>query len=553
MQFMDIWQVLAGVAFFLLGIHFMEDALQQLAGRQFKLFLKKQTASKTRAIAGGTIVTAVLQSSSVVNLMVLAFVGAGIFTVRNALAVILGSNLGTTFTGWIIVLAGFSLKIEAMALPLAGLAGLGYSLLPPHGKWHRICRFFLGFSFLFIGLGYMKTGMEAFVAEVNLQQFAQAPLIIFLLAGFIITAMVQSSSATMAICLTALHAGALTFDDSIAVILGSELGTTVKLFIASIKGAQAKRKVALGNFGFNILSVILVLVFLPWLSPMVRSLPGMTDPLIALVFFQSLVNFLGILLFAPWLDRIAHFLDLRIRKEEEETLYIHKADLKAPQAALIALEKETRCFLFASLHYLGDVFSVKPGSFENGCQHKKTNGMSSAEKYEHLKFLYGEIHGYCSSMQQLLNSTADTEKLDRLLAAVRNTMYAAKSIKDAVPDLIQLENSSNDVKYEFYTRTRADVQEFCTEFANLLHDPAAPDTGLLLHLYRQIAGNYSGTLRNLYTTGTASRLNETEISTLLNFNREITTAFKSLVFAAREYLLDREQSKNLGEMPGFIH
>lgn len=553
MQNMDIWQLLAGVAFFLLGIRFMEEALQQMAGRQFKLFLKKQTASSGRAIIGGAIVTAVLQSSSVVNLMVLAFTGAGIFSVRNALGVVLGANLGTTFTGWIIVLAGFSFKLEALALPLAGLSGLGFTLLSTHGKWYRLCRFLLGFSFMFIGLGYMRTGMEGFVLTVDLQQYASAPLIVFLLTGFIITTLIQSSSATMAICLSALHAGALTFDDSIAVILGSELGTTIKLFIASIQGASAKRKVALGNFSFNMISVFLVLLFLPWLSPMVRSFPGMQDPLIALVFFQSLVNFIGILFFAPWLGWIARWLDRHIHNKEEETLYIHKADLKAPQAALVALEKETRCLIFSVLHYLGDAFKVKDQLILNGCVHKKNNGSSLAEKYEHLKFLYGEIHGYCSHLQMQLSDPADTEKFDRLLAAIRNSMYAAKSIKDAVPDLEQLENSSNDLKYDFYNRTRADVQEFYQEFATMLNDSTIPATEWLMHLYLQISGNYSGSLRSLYTTGTATRLNETEISTLLNFNREITTAFKSLVFAAKEYLLDRKQSKGLGELPGFIH
>ncbi|MGB3155413.1 MAG: Na/Pi symporter, partial [Chitinophagaceae bacterium] len=166
----DIWKVLAGVAIFLLGVRFLEESLQQLAGRRFKLYLKKQTASKIKAIGGGALVTGVLQSSSVVSLMVLAFVGAGIITMPNALAVILGANLGTTITGWIVALAGFNFNIENMALPVTGIAGLGFAIFNKQSRWYNWSRFLLGFSFLFVGLGYMKTGIEGLVLSMDLQQ-----------------------------------------------------------------------------------------------------------------------------------------------------------------------------------------------------------------------------------------------------------------------------------------------------------------------------------------------------------------------------------------------
>src|SRR5688572_24385198 len=122
----DIWKSLAGVAIFLLGMKFLEDSLRQLAGRPFKLFLKKQTSNKLKAIGGGAIVTGLLQSSSVVGLMVLAFVGAGVITMQNALAIFLGANLGTTINSWIVALLGFKFNIESFALPITAVAGIGY-------------------------------------------------------------------------------------------------------------------------------------------------------------------------------------------------------------------------------------------------------------------------------------------------------------------------------------------------------------------------------------------------------------------------------------------
>ena len=138
----DIWKVLAGVAIFLLGIRFLEESLRQLSGRRFKLFLRKQTSNKLKAIGGGAIVTGVLQSSSLVSLMVLAFVGAGVITMQNALAVILGANLGTTIDSWIVAIAGFKLNIENIALPVAGIAGLGFTIFDKGSRWYNWSRFF---------------------------------------------------------------------------------------------------------------------------------------------------------------------------------------------------------------------------------------------------------------------------------------------------------------------------------------------------------------------------------------------------------------------------
>src|SRR5436190_6339034 len=222
----DIWKMLAGIAIFLLGIKFLEESLQELAGRRFKLFLKKQTQNKLKAIGGGAVVTAVLQSSSIVGLMVLAFVGAGIIHMQNALAVILGANLGTTIDSWIVALVGFKVNIEKLALPVTGIAGLGYAIFNKQSSWHNLSRFLLGFSFLFVGLGYMRSGIEDMVKVVDLHQYEQSPVIIFFLIGFIITTLIQSSSATIAITLSALHAGAVNLYDAMAIILGSEIGTT---------------------------------------------------------------------------------------------------------------------------------------------------------------------------------------------------------------------------------------------------------------------------------------------------------------------------------------
>src|SRR6188474_1757233 len=434
LELIDIWKMLAGVAIFLLGVMLMEESLQVLAGRRFKLFLKKQTQNKLKAIGGGAIVTAVLQSSSIVGLMVLAFVGAGIIAMQNALAIILGANLGTTVSNWIVALVGFKVNIENIALPVTGIAGLGYVIFDKSSPLYNWSRFLLGFSFLFVGLGYIRSGIEEIVKQVDLTQYENSPVIVFVLVGFIITTIIQSSSATMALTLSALFAGGINLYDSMAITLGSEVGTTIKLFIASIKGTAVKKRVALGNFLINIITVSVVIIFLSPVNRLITETIGIKDNLIALVFFQSFINIFGIILFYPLLNVLGRFLEKRFLSADDETMFIHKVDVKEPSTALDALEKETNHFIEVVCIYSLDCFEIANKLQKESKLNKKFIGHNVFEKYDYIKFLYGEIHGYYIQMQKTATNKEDVEKLDRFMSSVRNAMYAAKSFKDALPD-----------------------------------------------------------------------------------------------------------------------
>lgn len=548
----NIWELLAGVALFLLGIRFMEESLQHLSGRRFKLFLKKQTSNKIKAIGGGAIVTAVLQSSSLVGLLVLAFVGAGIIGMQNALAIILGANLGTTFNSWIVALVGFKMNIENIALPVAGLAGMGFAMFNQQTKFFNLCRFLFGFSLLFVGLGYMKNGMLGFVNGVAIQQFASFPLVVTFGIGFIITTLVQSSSATIAITLSALYSGVVELPAAMAIVLGSEVGTTIKLFVASLKGSAAKKRVALGNFIFNLINSGLILVFLLPLQRFITSTIGVSDHLIALVLFQTLVNIIGILLFYPFLNVFGRYLEKRFINSGEETIYIHKKSPTQPIEALIAMEKENLHLLYSVMDFSWSCLSEENKHVKEMNLRKDFSDKASMDKYAYIKFLHGELHSYYIQMQKSVLEKDDTEKLDRTISSIRNCMYAAKSIKDAIPDLEQLRNSSNDIKYHFYGQVKETISRFLHRLYGLLSEPAIYSLESLLKLYKDITQGYTDTLKQLYRESTAGSVNEAEITTMLNCNREIFTAFKSFVFAAKDFLFDKEEAHYFDEMPGFI-
>lgn len=550
----DIWKLLAGIAIFLLGMKFLEESLQQMAGRPFKLFLKKQTSSKPKAILGGAVVTGVLQSSSVVNLMVLAFVGANVIEMQHALAVILGANLGTTFDSWIVATVGFKLNIGNLAYPMAGISGIIMSLSGRGDRLYQWSRFLLGFGFLLLGLDFMKTGMEDVVKQVDLSAFDHYPVIVFLLLGFIITSLIQSSSATIAIVLSALHVHAIGLLAATAIVLGSEVGTTIKLVLASVKSVSAKKRVALGNLLFNVVTTLLVFIFLLPINRFIKEVMLIQDDLLSLVFFQTMVNVAGIILFYPFLNSFGKFLEKRFITSADTALFIHKVNVHDTELAMMALENEIKYFILYTINFARGIFDRPDEVLQQTIPGHSYHSKKTRESYDYLKHLHGELHGYAIKLQNTTSTDAAiTQRLDRLTAANRNIMYASKSIKDALPDIAQLRNSSNNLKYRFYRQSAEKLDEFCKRISTLiLHAEQVSCFDELTDIYRSVALSYSLVLQQLYTENMHSRLSEIDISTLINFNRDMYTAYKSYVFAVKDYLLDPRQAAYFDELPGFI-
>ena len=546
-----IGKMLAGVAVFLLGISFMEEVLRRLAGRKFKLFLKKQTSHHAKAITGGAVVAGVLQSSSIVNLLVISLAGAGILQSANALAIILGSNLGSTVTNWIVGLLGFSYDTDVIAFPLAGITGICMAFFSRSGYIYKWCKLLFGFSFLFIGVGFIKEGMMDTVKILGVTSLANHSIFIFFLIGIVLTAFVQASSATMALVLAALYANVIPLVPAMAIVLGSEIGGTSKLFLVSLKGDPIKKRIALGNFIFNAVTAILVLIFLRPVYHAITNGLHISDQLLALVLFQTLVNVAAIILFYPLLNLLGKFLETIFDREGDRSRYINKIKNDDPEAAIEAMDKETRRFIFTVVDFLKEAFDIKGiNSGDNIDKHFRNE--SREESYHQIKHLYGEIHEFYIRLQKNPLSLQLLERLEQLSGGVRNGMYAAKNTRDMWQDIGQLRNSSNDTKYNFYTDTRQKIILFSEQIHSAMEGEKKLSLQNVTGLYSAIQSDYAGSLKQLYKESTASSVNETEITTLLNFNRELYTALKSLMFAAINYLLKPEEAGSFDKMPGFI-
>ena len=295
----DIWRLAAGLGLFLFGMHQLEQSLRLLAGRPFKKFLREHTAHPLKGVLAGALSTAALQSSSVVSLIVLAFVGTGIISLASAIGIVFGSNLGTTATGWIVATVGFKLDIEALALPLIALGGFGVVWTRAGTRRAGFSHLVVGFGLMLMGLEFMKSGAISATALFDPAALSAYPAIVYLLTGFIVTALIQSSSATIMITLSALYAGVIPLDSAAAVAIGADLGTTVTALLGALAGSADKKRVAVAIVIFNVVTDTIAFIFLGPILQFVTEVLNLSDPLFALVAFHSIINLIGIIMFLP--------------------------------------------------------------------------------------------------------------------------------------------------------------------------------------------------------------------------------------------------------------
>ncbi len=548
------WLFIAGIALFLLGMRYLEDALRQLAGRPFKQWLRRISGQPMKALLGGTLVTMVLQSSSVVNLLVLAMVGSGILGLRPGLSLVLGANLGTTATSWLIALVGFQLKIESAALPLMGLAGIAYFMTKKDSHAEKWLLALFGFGLLFTGLGFIKTGAENWIAGFPLAQYAGYPVWIFLLIGLVLSSIVQSSSLTMAITLSVLATGTLQLTDAMAVALGAEVGTTLKVVLASLGQSAPKKRLAAGNFLFNLVSTIAFMFLLHPVAHFITDGLGVTSPVMALVIFQTLVNLTGILVFLPWLGRIAKWLDNRFTYIDNAVSALRHVPVDDTDIALELLTKEVKMLIHRTLHMAAHLLGQQRSGVANDPAIKHFDSQSLASQYALLKQMHGEIFAFYMRLQAQKNLTGkDFKAGEKLIASARNTMYAAKSFKDTIADADEFANSGKPLKYELYRSAGDHACEVQEAIEKMLFAPNEQNANLLLDLYALVQSRYRHHLGLIYQQISTQQLTEIDVSSAINFNRELTTAFKSIVLASKDLLLNDTEAAFYDAIPGFIH
>ncbi len=549
-----IFKLAAGIGLFLFAMYLIEEALKNISGRKFKLFLQRASKNKVSAVAGGAIVTGLLQSSSMVSLMVLAFVGAGVFSMKNAMAIILGANLGTTLDSWVVATLGFKMDIEVIAYPVVFIGGLLLILFGNRKTVKYSSYFLLGFGLLFIGLSFMKTAMEGQVNAFDFSKYAEMSLIIFLLIGFIITSLVQSSSVTMALTLSALHVGAIGFAPAAALVLGSETGTSIKIMVASIGGNASKKRVALGNFLFNVVLTILAFVLLRPILLLITDVFKISDALMGLVTFSTLINLVSIFIFLPFLSPFAKLLEKFYKDTDASaTAFIGHANIKEPETALDLFRKETDYFIHNSILYNLTLFEI---DIEKLCDHlefrpinekRKFFAKSSEEKYDFLKQLQGELQAFYLLFRSKVNEEQYAQ-LNQLISSVRSCMHSVKSMNDIASNIANLRRSETDITFNFFTHHKKETDDLYQQLNALMVQKSNPGFEKLQDILNTIQENYSFALNNFYKDVQDAPIEDLDITTALNFNRELFTSNKAMLMAVKDFLLKEEGAADFNEL-----
>ena len=356
--------LLGGLAIFLFGMKIMSDGLQKVSGDRMRQLLGIATANRFAATACGTLVTSIIQSSSATTVMVVGFASAGLLTLHQSLGVIFGANIGTTMTAWIVSLFGFKMQISLFALPVIAI-GFFAQFLPRLTLVRRIGETMVGFGLLFLGLDIMKNAIPADFAQnpqvvawiSRFQPDNLANLLILIFSGTVLTVILQSSSAVMAMTLTCAAAGIIDFPTSCAIVLGENIGTTITANLAAIGASKTAKRAALGHFLFNIIGVFWVVCifknfvhFIDWLvpgSPYTKETADLTAVLpYHISAFHTVFNLCNTALMLPLLNQLAKLTYViipkskREDKKEHELIFLSTRFTQTPELALIAVRKE---------------------------------------------------------------------------------------------------------------------------------------------------------------------------------------------------------------------
>ncbi|MCI5219794.1 MAG: Na/Pi cotransporter family protein, partial [Candidatus Electrothrix sp. LOE2] len=456
----DFWKLAAGLAIFLYGMFLLEDSVRIMSGKAFRQMIRLYTDGRLRSISSGTLITAILQSSSAVSLMVLAFVGAGVMTMENGIGVRIGANIGTTLTAWIVAAFGFKVKISSMAFPLIACSGLISMIINRSSKLFQLSRLLIGFGFLLLGLDYMKTSVEAYTQYVDLTALVGYGAWIYLLFGILMTAIMQASAASIAIILTGLNSGLITFEIAAAMVIGANIGTTVTVLLGAIGGMPIKKRVGVSHLIFNVITGLIAFVALAPLSRVVALFfDTSTNAVMGLALFHTLFNLIGAIIFLPFIGYMSRFL-LRVFPERKAvlTVYLNNTPTEVLDAATSSLRKETLHLFEECQFYTLKTFGIDDKLvFDHNLPFQKNLGRRStlADFYVNAKLLHGEIIEFYAKLLNAKLEQEEAKALERMIYASRNIMNSMKNIKGIRHDIEEFDSSENEhlnLQYRLFRR-----------------------------------------------------------------------------------------------------
>ncbi len=530
-----------GLAIFLYGMSQLETAAKNLSGRRLNTWLSNSTRTPVSSAFSGIVLTTILQSSSLVGLIVLAFASAGVIPLVNAIGVLLGANLGTTFTGWLVTFLGFKLDIAKFSLPLIACGGFVQVILSKQSRSREIGLLVLGLGLLLFGLSHMKDSVAGIQEAFSLDSLQGHHAFVYLLVGMALTALIQSSSAMMMLALAALNSQLISLPEAAAVVIGADLGTTSTVILGSLTGNTIKKQLAFAHCFFNVVvDLSAFFLMLPFLASVLAIL-NVSDPLYGLVVFHSLFNFAGLILFLPFLNIFSLWIQKIFQDDRSVVSLLNKIPTTVPDAAMPALVNSIK-ELWLQAVYL-NLFHFKLDFSDIGIKEEtllgryKISDMDFSERYEDIKRQEGEILRFTLRLQEQALQTEQTETITRLIEVARAIIYSAKTLKDITRNLHSIEDSSIQHVRELFSLQRQYQQELYRQIFNYAIE--SHDTIFVQEELSKLISNNDLHQQKMdklvYEHANKLHTEDALTSTQLNVNREIHHATKNILLGLQTW------------------
>ena len=502
----NLKQITAGVAIFLFGMLSLEEGFKAFTGGLLEKILKKTTTGLWKSMSFGVVTTTLMQSSSLVSVITISFLSAGLITLGSGIGIIFGANLGTTTGAWLVAGLGLKVNIATYAMPML-VFGVILVLQKPK-ELKGIGYILAGLGFLFLGIHYMKEGFESFREHIDLTTYAMSGLkglLLYTLIGIAATVIMQSSHATLVLIITALASQQITYENALALAIGSNVGTTITAIIGAISADINGKRLAAAHLIFNLVTGLIAIALIAqlveavdWLS---NRLGIATDNYtLKLAVFHTLFNLLGIVLMLPFINKLGTFITKLLPEKQHEIaepLYLNNTALEIPELALEAVRKET---LHLYNHFFGilchglslrvrDINSDTPVQDVIDSLNKPIPVNLNEEYTNKIKGLYAEIVNFIGKAANENISQEQNNEMFELRSAGRSMLESIKSAKHLHKNLSRYLNHSNpyvrgeynQIRYRLGTilRSLAEMQKDPDEFRAILPTIEAMKVGLV--------------------------------------------------------------------------
>lgn len=457
----DFLKLIGSLGVFLFGMKLMSEALQKVAGSRMRHILSAMTSNRVKGVITGILITAIIQSSSATTVMVVSFVNAGLLSLIESIGVIMGANVGTTVTAWLISILGFKVSMAEISLPMIGLClPLLFSGKRSRKSWGELI---IGFGLLFIGLEFLKNSMpnlndnpEIFTFLQEYTDMGYASYFLFMLIGTALTILIQSSSATMALTLVMCANGWISYDIAASMVLGENIGTTVTANLAAMVANTTAKRAALAHFVFNVFGVIWVLsifpVFLNWIEKLSVFL-GIGNPAtdieavpMALSLFHTAFNIANLLILIWFTKLIARLVSklipMRESNEDAFTLkHIKIGLLSTPDASLFQAKEEITLYgnnTRDMFHKVTECLNLSAKDFEKPFE----NLIRLEDESDNVEI---EIANYLTKVSESKLSTENSQRIRAMFKIVSDI----ESIADSSLNVAKAINRRNEQNVVF--------------------------------------------------------------------------------------------------------